>query len=65
MRPLRLLLEPMIPVGYKLVTIGAECLGCMTSLSDPSIRAMAGGNKAIHDPLLRAVTRVLVLEGKI
>lgn len=65
MRPLRLLLEPMIPVGYKLVTIDAECLRCMTSLSDPSIRAMAGGNKAIHDPLLRAVTRALVLEGKI
>ncbi|PBK91839.1 hypothetical protein ARMGADRAFT_1166037 [Armillaria gallica] len=33
--------------------------------SNPSIRAMAGGNKALYDPLLRAVTRALVLEGKI
>ncbi|KAK0431945.1 hypothetical protein EV421DRAFT_126549 [Armillaria borealis] len=65
MRPSRLLLEPMIQVGYELVTIGAECLKYMTSLSDPSIRAMAGGNKALYDPLLGAVTRALVLEGKI
>ncbi|SJL17525.1 uncharacterized protein ARMOST_21077 [Armillaria ostoyae] len=27
--------------------------------------AMAGGSKALYDPLLRAVTRALVLEGKI
>ncbi|KAK0457296.1 uncharacterized protein EV420DRAFT_1765032 [Desarmillaria tabescens] len=33
--------------------------------TNPSIRAMAGGNKALYDHFFRAVTRALVLEGKI
>lgn len=33
--------------------------------ANPSIRAMSGGNKALYDPFFRAVTRALVLEGKI
>ncbi|KAK0493627.1 hypothetical protein EDD18DRAFT_1464782 [Armillaria luteobubalina] len=33
--------------------------------ANPSIRAMSGGNKAIYGLFFRAVTRALVLEGKI
>ncbi|KAG7443402.1 uncharacterized protein BT62DRAFT_1078480 [Guyanagaster necrorhizus] len=33
--------------------------------TNPTIRAMTGGNKALYDPFLRAVTRALLLEGKV
>ncbi len=53
-----------MPVCHELMIIGAGCL-YIASFSDPSIRAMSGGNKALYDPFFRAVTRALVLEGKI